>query len=141
MLHNVAPMTGGIAYAEENRLILLVGLCQCFQSPRIPIHWIMRVFPQVWAGFVDQVIREVRLLVERALRASLEREPGDREIDQALEIYFRHYAEHLLDESKLYPEVEETLAALSHTPKAVVTNKPYQFTVTILERLDVLSHF
>ncbi|HZS04584.1 MAG TPA: phosphoglycolate phosphatase [Blastocatellia bacterium] len=89
-------------------------------------------------GFVGE---GVRLLVERALRAGFGREVRDAEIERALGIYLRHYGEHLLDETKLYPGVAETLAALTHIPKAVVTNKPYQFTATILERLGVLSHF
>ncbi len=89
-------------------------------------------------GFVGE---GVRLLVGRALQASLEREPDETEIERALEVYFRHYREHLLDQTRLYPEVEETLAALSHLPKAIVTNKPYDFTLTILKRLNLLSHF
>jgi phosphoglycolate phosphatase len=89
-------------------------------------------------GFVGE---GVRLLVSRALRASLEREPEVREFERALEIYFRHYGTHLLDQTTVYPEVRETLAALAHLPKAVVTNKPYVFTATILEQLDLISHF
>lgn len=83
----------------------------------------------------------VRLLVLRSLRVSFGREPEEHEVDHALEIYFHHYGAHLLDETRLYPEVAETLAALDELPKAVVTNKPYAFTMTILERLGVLAHF
>lgn len=83
----------------------------------------------------------VRLLVTRALRASLGREPEEAEIDHTLTVYFRHYGEHLLDETSIYPEVTETLHALQALPKAVVTNKPYEFTMTILARLNLLPHF
>ncbi len=38
-------------------------------------------------------------------------------------------------------EVEETLASLSHVPKAIVTNKPYEFSVALLEGLGMLSQF
>jgi phosphoglycolate phosphatase len=82
-----------------------------------------------------------RLLAERALRASQEREPERAEIDRALEVFRRHYRAHLLDRTRPYPEVAETLADLRHLPKAVVTNKPYDFTAAILSGLGLRSHF
>ena len=83
----------------------------------------------------------VRALVERTLRASQKQEPESSEIDYALDIFRRHYSAHLLDQTHVYPEVHETLAHFRHLPKAVVTNKPYDFTMTILEGLDLHSHF
>lgn len=83
----------------------------------------------------------MRLLIERALRASLSREPDDALVSQALEMYRGKYREHLLDQTRVYPEVYETLAALAHLPKAVVTNKPHEFTMTILDALDLQRHF
>ncbi len=83
----------------------------------------------------------VSRLVERALGASGIREPESAEIELALDIFRRHYGAHLLDQTRVYPEVHETLAHLRELPKAVVTNKPYDFTVTILERLGLRSHF
>lgn len=83
----------------------------------------------------------VRLLIQRALRATQEWEPQDAEVDHATEIYRRHYRVHLLDQTRVYPEVHETLAALRHLPKAVVTNKPYEFSLLIIEALDLRSHF
>ena len=58
-----------------------------------------------------------RLLVERALTASAELPPLPDEVDGALEIFQRHYREHLLDQTRVYPEVEETLAAFRHFRK------------------------
>ncbi len=83
----------------------------------------------------------VRSLIERALRATQSWEPQDGEIDRATEIFRRHYRVHLLDETRVYPEVHETLVALRHLPKAVVTNKPYEFSMLIIEALDLRSHF
>lgn len=82
-----------------------------------------------------------RLLVEKALTASSEVPPIKSEVDRALEIYRRHYREHLLDHTHSYPEVEETLAHFSHLPKAVVTNKPYEFSMALLEGIGLLRHF
>ncbi len=83
----------------------------------------------------------IRLLVERALRASLQREPEEPQILRALEIYAGKYRVHLLDQTRLYPQVLDTLNALAEWPKAIVTNKPIEFTLTILEALDLQRHF
>lgn len=83
----------------------------------------------------------IRLLVERSLRASLQQEPEETQILTALEVYAGKYREHLLDQTRVYPEVYETLTALHSLPKAVVTNKPIEFTKPILEALDLQQHF
>lgn len=83
----------------------------------------------------------IRLLVERSLRASQSGFTDDAQIDQALIVYRRHYGQHLLDQTRLYPEVAETLESFAHLPKAVVTNKPYEFTLPILEGLNLSRHF
>lgn len=83
----------------------------------------------------------IRLLVERALQASLQRLPEEAQILRALEIYAGKYRQHLLDQTRLYPQVLDTLNALSDLPKVVVTNKPIEFTLTILEALDLQRHF
>jgi phosphoglycolate phosphatase len=89
-------------------------------------------------GFVGE---GARLLVERALRATQSGAPEESDIDGALEIFRRHYGEHLLDQTRVYPEVEQTLARLTRIPKAVVTNKPYDFTIKLLEGVGLLSYF
>jgi phosphoglycolate phosphatase len=97
--------------------------------------------PLAAAQVITFVGEGMRLLIERALRASLSREPEEDLVSHALQVYRGKYREHLLDQTRAYPEVEETLAALSHLPKAVVTNKPLEFTMTILEALDLRRHF
>ncbi|HEX5083661.1 MAG TPA: phosphoglycolate phosphatase [Blastocatellia bacterium] len=92
-----------------------------------------------------------RMLVERALKADQNEEtpshnanpanPIGCDIDQALGIFRRHYREHLLDQTRAYPGVEQTLARLCHIPKAVVTNKPYEFTIPLLEGVGLSSYF
>jgi phosphoglycolate phosphatase len=99
-------------------------------------------FAPLRAAQVIQFVGEgMRLLIERSLRASLAREPEEALIRRALEVYGGKYRAHLLDETRPYPEVEATLAALAHWPKAVVTNKPHEFTMTILAALDLQRHF
>jgi phosphoglycolate phosphatase len=82
-----------------------------------------------------------RLLVERALRSTQEKPPQSSEVDRALAVFGRHYREHLLDRTTIYPEVEETLERLANIPKGVVTNKPFEFTVALLDGIGLLNHF
>lgn len=89
-------------------------------------------------GFVGE---GARLLVERSLCEACRGEPTGTKIDHALGIFLRHYGEHLLDRTTLYPEVRETLAELADAPMAIITNKPVDFAVTMLERLGLRHLF
>jgi len=90
---------------------------------------------------VEFVGEGVRLLVERALFAAYNRESDEAHVDHALEVYRRHYRAHLLDRTRVYPEVEETLEHFALWPKAVVTNKPYEFTIAVLRGLGLERYF
>lgn len=83
----------------------------------------------------------VRLLVERSMCASAEAAPTATELDHAIEVFRRHYRAHLLDQTYVYPEVEATLARLAHLPLAIVTNKPYDFTLALLDGIGLRSQF
>lgn len=92
---------------------------------------------QLVAGMVGEGAAK---LVERALAASF----GAAAAGWAaagLASFRRHYARHLLDSTRLYPSVIETLNHFADTPKAVVTNKPLEFTDAILDGLGLRGHF
>ena len=89
-------------------------------------------------GFIGE---GVRLLIERALRATQVTKPSTNEVESAWQIYQRQYRAHMLDQTRLYHGVAETLEALQAWPKAVVTNKPYEFTADLLEGVGLLKHF
>ncbi len=74
------------------------------------------------------------MLVKRALGPQLFQ-------PQYLHRFMRIYAAHLTDETRCYPGIEALLSG--HDPKrmAVVTNKPYQLSVHLLEALDLLRFF
>lgn len=93
------------------------------------------------ARVVSFVGEGARLLVERALRSTQKSEPAGSEIERALRLFQHHYREHLLDETTIYPEVEETLERLASIPKAIVTNKPYQFTIALLAGIGLGKYF
>ncbi len=78
-----------------------------------------------------------RRLVERCLEhAKLDLSP-----DEVLPVYLECYAGRLLDTTYVYPGVREALEALEGTTLAVLTNKPGDFSRTILEGLGVARHF
>lgn len=61
--------------------------------------------------------------------------------DAILGDFLKHYEEHLLDTTVLYPHVEEILERYCDKKKAVVTNKRLNFSVAVLRGLGVESHF
>lgn len=74
------------------------------------------------------------LLVERAVAPRVELR------DVALELWWEHYREHLLDHTVLYPGIAEVLDA-ARVPLAVHTNKPGELARRILAGLGVLDRF
>lgn len=68
---------------------------------------------------------------------------GSAEQQTGLASFDAHYAEHLADNTRFYPHVQNVLHTLSplNLPMAVVTNKPERYTLTLLERLGILDLF
>ncbi len=56
-------------------------------------------------------------------------------LETALDIFKKHYQEHIFDNTVLYPGVDETLAHFSTKKKAIISNKPVVFTQQIIEHL------
>jgi len=55
--------------------------------------------------------------------------------------FLEYYAAHLVDNSRLYPDVEETLDMLSGYRKAIISNKRENLSVNLLKQLDLDRHF
>lgn len=73
----------------------------------------------------------VRKLIERVTAPPIE---------PVMEAFLEHYAEHLLDETALFPGVIETLAKLPGR-KIVLSNKPAALSKRIVEGLGILRFF
>ena len=74
----------------------------------------------------------------------LERSLGDKyrdSLDEAIDIFKAHYAEHLLDTTVLYPGSLEMLEHFSDKKKLIITNKLYGYTLTIANELGVTGYF
>jgi phosphoglycolate phosphatase len=88
----------------------------------------------------ETVIRFVGDGVRKLVERSLGNENHGRLIE-ALEIIKAYYAEHLLDTTDLYPGVRGVLEYYKDIKKAIVTNKPYSFTLDISRALKIEDYF
>ncbi len=59
----------------------------------------------------------------------------------ALEFFLGYYELHKMDNTRAYPGVPETLAALGHFPMAVLTNKPVKISRRILDAMELAGYF
>lgn len=63
------------------------------------------------------------------------------DVSLALKIFREYYAEHLTDNTYLYPNVNEILNYYSDKQKAVVTNKYTSYSIAILKKFDAAKYF
>jgi hypothetical protein len=61
--HDVAPVAGGVAYAEENGFVFSFGFIEGFLVPRVPVYWVVGVLEKVRAFFVNQPVGLVFLFL------------------------------------------------------------------------------
>jgi phosphoglycolate phosphatase len=83
----------------------------------------------------------VRKLIERALRESGGAAPDVAQKDEALRLFLAEYERHMLDSTKLYQGVRETLDALPWAKFAIASNKIESFSRAILEGLGIAKRF
>lgn len=62
-------------------------------------------------------------------------------VEGAVALFRSYYAGHLLDATRLYPGVRETLEHFRSKPLAVVSNKPADFTHEVLGGLRIADYF
>lgn len=77
------------------------------------------------------------------IRRALGEEFSEEEVQRGLEYFYGRYREHMLDHTRLYPGVAESLDRLSAdgVKMAVLTNKPVRFSQEIVEGLGIADHF
>jgi hypothetical protein len=51
-LHDVTPVTGGIADADEEEFVVFSSEGYGFWSPHLPCHWVVHVASYLWEGDV-----------------------------------------------------------------------------------------
>jgi phosphoglycolate phosphatase len=80
-------------------------------------------------------------LIERSLCEVTGRPPENAQIQEGIRLFQEEYGKHLLDRTRLYPNVRGGLARLSWAMFAVVSNKPEGFSRSILEGLGIVNRF
>jgi phosphoglycolate phosphatase len=111
--------TGADLAASVNRTLLFLGI------PTRPDAVIL--------GFVGDGVSK---LIERSLGGAF----PDR-FSEALKQFKKIYAEHLLDQTTLYPGVLDVLQHFGGKDKVLVTNKTLEFTRTICSGLGIAGFF
>lgn len=80
-------------------------------------------------------------LLDRSISASLKQASTEEFLNRSVEIFRGIYNENYLVKTKLYDGVKETLEELKDYKKAVITNKPHDFSEKILGELEILQYF
>ncbi|MFN7920715.1 MAG: HAD-IA family hydrolase [Bryobacteraceae bacterium] len=77
------------------------------------------------------------------IRRALGETASDADVARGLEYFLAYYREHMLDHTRLYPGVRETLDELRDAGRrmAILTNKPVRFSEGIIEGLGLTGHF
>ncbi len=77
------------------------------------------------------------------IRRALGDEASQEDVDRGLQHFLAYYREHMLDHTRLYPGVRESLDMLKEggLAMAVLTNKPVRFSQLLVEGLGLADHF
>lgn len=78
--------------------------------------------------------------VRKLIKATLGEEK-DALFDEAIRIFRGYYLAHLLDTTSIYPGVKEILHHFQDKDKAIITNKPIEYTTKIVDGLGLRQHF
>jgi phosphoglycolate phosphatase len=124
------PATGGVVFDLDGTLV-----DSCEDITRAANHCLEAagLAPRSRAEIQRFIGDGARLLLARAARL----EPTEPRLDELLERFFVYYTEHATDHTRFVPGAQEVLAALSHLPLALCTNKPRVTTLALLEGLGI----
>jgi len=75
------------------------------------------------------------------IRRVLGTQATETNVQAGLQMFLSYYRTHMLDSTRLYPGVADTLERLSDCNLAVLTNKPVHFSCAMLDGLGIYKHF
>ena len=77
------------------------------------------------------------------MRRAMGPDAGPADVQRALDFFLPYYRDHMLDNTRLYPGVQEALDSLraAGVQLAVLTNKPVRFSQAIVDGLGLGGHF
>jgi len=89
----------------------------------------------------EEISRYVGRGVGHLIGKSLGIEDDKKVIDKARKYFRAHYAEHMMDNTELFPGVREILEKTQGLPRVIITNKPSKYSIDILQGLGVMDCF
>ncbi len=78
--------------------------------------------------------------VNHLMARSLEGTECD-DLPRAIDAFMRHYEEHLMDQTDLFPNCRAILEHFAHKENTILSNKPTRFITQILDALDCRAPF
>ena len=78
--------------------------------------------------------------VDNLMRQSLH-DASDKAVQQAVQLFRKHYGEHLTDQTDFYPHGREVLEFFSNRKQAICSNKPEDFVHRILAELKAEHYY
>ncbi|MBI1824494.1 MAG: HAD-IA family hydrolase [Nitrospirae bacterium] len=95
-------------------------------------------------GFPEREVETIYSYIGDGVRKLLGKAIGIEsgpEFENAIQVFRRHYLNHLVDSTTFYPGVEEVLKYYEQKHRAVVTNKPADYTSRIMDGLKIRDYF
>jgi phosphoglycolate phosphatase len=89
----------------------------------------------------DEIARFIGNGALMLIRRALGPKATEENVQTGLQMFLSYYRAHMLEHTRLYPGVRETLDRLSHCKLAVLTNKPVHFSCAMLDGLGIYKHF
>ena len=93
------------------------------------------------SSFVGNGVLHLMQSVLGEASGGTKRSDFDLVLKRSVQLYRTRYANHLVDETTLYPSVQEVLEHFKNFRQAVITNKPEEFSREILKRLGISAYF
>ncbi len=88
--------------------------------------------------------QEILTFVGDGVKKLIERSLGEDHrvrLEEAMSIFNGHYEKHLLDQTVLYPHIEDVLKFFNHKMKVILTNKRHHFVLAIARGLHIDRYF
>jgi phosphoglycolate phosphatase len=95
-------------------------------------------------GYKPKKKEEIVTFVGDGIADLIKRSLGKENVNhypEALKIFSGYYEDHLLDNTKLYPGVPQTLNYFHQKQKVILTNKRYNYTMVIARGLNIADYF
>jgi phosphoglycolate phosphatase len=95
-------------------------------------------------GLADKTSTEITSYIGRGVEDLIRKSLGKKQdafFSKALSIFEEYYRQHCTDLSVLYPGVKGVLDFFRNKQKVIITNRKYEFAVTVLKATSIYDYF